>query len=441
MKHIILTIIIATLALTLYPTDHLTIYNKNQALYKSDVELELQRGVHFYPFENIPTGIITESVTFIPKDRNVSLFSQNYEYDLANSQKTIQKYLNKNIRVTTEKETFTGTLIFFDGKSYGLLNPSTKELSIVAGDKVTNVLLADMPTDFYTKPTLRWQLASERDGKFAGTLSYLTSGIEWRATYNVILEKSNLTLASWVTINNKSGKDYQNVTLKLIAGEVQTYATTTSSNSRFSVPSNSLALGTTAPAFDEREFSDYRIFTLDKPADIDNNQEKQLTLYPLKTLPYTRKYEYAVQGQKVDVTINFKNTTGGGLPEGNMNFYEIDDRDKTQQFVGVSRLKNTSLNQDVSLKIGSAFDVIGKTVVKNQSTSGRTSEAEYEVTLTNNKSEAVEIDVIKTSRGGNIEILNPSLTPTKKDAYTNVFTVRVTAGQTRTLTFTERITN
>jgi len=442
MKKITIAIIIAILALCLYPTDYLTIYNNNQALFRSDIELQLQRGVHFYPFENIPTGIITESVTFIPKDRNVSLFSQNYEYDLANSHKTIQKYIDKNVRVTTEQETFSGTLIFFDGQNYGLLNPTTKELNIVSANKVNNVLLADMPTDFYTKPTLRWQLSSQRDGKYEAALSYLTSGVEWRATYNVILEKNDFTLTSWVTINNRSGKDFENVTLKLIAGDVQTYQTY-----------NTMARGMkmaydmveeyemAAPAFAEREFSDYRIFTLDKPADIDNNQEKQLTLYPLKTINYTRKYEYTVQGDKVEVKIDFKNTTGAGLPAGNVNFYEIDEKDKTQQFVGVNRMNNTSLNQDVSLKIGSAFDVIGKTVVKNQSSSGRTRTAEYEVTLTNNKSDTLEVDVVKSSYGGNIEILNPSTPFTKKDANTFVFTVRVTAGQTRTVTFTERITN
>jgi len=443
MKRFTLTILLLTLCMCLFSTDYLTIYNNNQALYRSDIELQLKKGVQFIPFENIPTGIITESVTFIPTDKNLSLYSQNYEYDLANSHMTIQKYINKNVRVTTEKETFSGTLIFFDGQNYGLLNETTKELNVVSSAKVTNVLLTDMPTDFYTKPTLRWQLASQKEGKFAAKLSYLTSGIEWRATYNVILEKNDFTLASWVTINNRSGKDYENVTLKLIAGDVQTYQTikrpamARGTNMMYDSVESEMA----APAFEEREFADYRIFTLDKPADIDNNQEKQLSLYPLKTITYTRKYEYPVQATKVDIKIDFKNTTGAGLPAGNINFYEIDDKDKTQQFVGVNRIGNTSLNQDVSLKIGSAFDVVGKTTIKNQSSSGRSREIEYEVTLTNNKSEAVDIEVIHNSQGNNIEILRPSATPVKKDANTYVFTVRQLAtGKSTTITFTERTT-
>ena len=118
MKNIILILVCVCLFCGLNANDYLTIYNRNQALYRSEIELDLKRGVHFYSFENIPTGIITESVIFIPRDRNISLFSQNYEYDLANSHKTIQKYIDNNVRLTTDNENFSGKLIFFDGMNY-----------------------------------------------------------------------------------------------------------------------------------------------------------------------------------------------------------------------------------------------------------------------------------------------------------------------------------
>jgi len=445
MKGFIIMLTLCAIGLSAGATDYLTIYNQNQALYRTDIELQLQRGVQFFSFENIPTQIITESVTFIPKSSGLALYSQNFEYDLANSQKTIQKYINKNVRVTTEQDTYAGTLIFFDGQNYGLLNPTTKELNMVAANKVTNVLLTEMPTDFYTKPTLRWQLNANSAGKFQADLSYLTRGIDWRATYNVILDKNNFSLNSWVTINNRSGKDYQNVTLKLIAGQVQTYAELDGyAKGRMLRPMYAMDMVNeyeSAPEFAEREFADYRIYTLDQPADIDNDQEKQLTLYPMKTVPYTTKYEYVVGDQNVDVKVEFKNTTGGPLPTGNVNFYRIDDKDKTQQFVGVNRMSNTSINQDVSLKTGSAFDIVAKTTTTNASSSGRTRTTDYEVSLTNNKSETVEVEIIKRNYATNVEILNGSISPTKKDAYTYTFKMRLTQGQTGKLTFTERITN
>ena len=445
MKKLTILVLLCTLGAMMNAQDFLTIYNQNQALYKTEIELELKRGVHFYAFENIPTGIVTESVIFLPKDRNVALFSQSFEYDLANSQKTIEKYINKTVRLTTENETFSGTLIFYDRQNFGLLNESTKEMNIVSAAKVNNILLSEMPADFYTKPTLRWQLSSPRDAKFKADLSYLTAGINWRATYNVVLGKNDFALNSWVTINNRSGKDFQNVTLKLIAGNVQTHSAITTRGRNDMVAETSMAMMAAPPTFAEREFSDFRIYTLDKPADIDNNQEKQLTLYPTKTVKFNRKYEYPVGGQNVDVLIEFKNSSAAGLglplPAGNVNFYEVDEKDKTNQFVGVSRINNTSINQDVSLKIGTAFDIVAETKTLESTVSGRTRSTKYEVSITNNKSEAVEIEIIRNISSANVEILNPSITVTKKDAFTYIFKMRLASGRSDNLTFTERINN
>jgi hypothetical protein len=424
--------------------DFLTIYNNNQALYRSEIELELKRGTHFYSFENIPTGIITESVIFIPRDRNISLWSQNYEYDLANSQKTIQKYIDKNVRITTDAETYSGILIFFDGASYGIQNPSTSELSIINASKVNNILLSEMPADFYTRPTLRWELNSPRDGKFKADLSFLTRGIEWRATYNVVLRKNDFAMNSWVTINNRSGKNYENVKLKLIAGNVQTHQQQNLGGRATIDRMASSSAASMPPTFEEREFSDFRIFTLDKPANIENNQEKQLTLYPLRTVRYNRKYEYRVGGNATDILISFKNSTANGLglplPAGNINFYETDATDNTQQFVGVGRINHTSLNQDVSIRIGSAFDIVSTTRVVNTESTNRMTTTDFEVTLINNKSEPVEIDVIRNAQTrGNVEILHASTRFERVDAFTHKVTIRIPAGGTSKLTFTERI--
>jgi len=443
MKKLLMISLLCILNVSVYANDFLTIYNQNQAMFKTSVELDLKRGTQYISFENIPTTIITESVTFLPRNRNVQLFSQNFEYDLANTQKMMQRYLNKFVRLTTDTEQFFGTLVFFDYGNYGLLNATTNELNIVNTSKVNSVQLSEMPTDFYSKPTLRWQLNADRDGKYVADLTYLMSGIEWRATYNVVLGKNDFTFNSWVTINNRSGKDYKNVNLKLIAGDVATHQQQWARNGAMGMDMMMSRNAEPAPSFEEREFSDLRIYTLDQLADIDDFQEKQLSLYPIKTVQYTRKYQYRVLGRDVDVLIAFKNSTQNGLgvalPRGNVNFYEIDEKDNTQQFVGVARLNNTSLNQDIELRIGSAFDIIAETKTLSSQTTGRTRESEYEVTLINNKSESVEVEVQRFVGGSNFEILNPSVPFERKDAFTFVFKVQIPAGKTEKITFLERM--
>ena len=445
MKKFVSLLFIATVFCIVLSEDYLTIYNNNQGLFKTNIELDLQRGIQYHSIENIPTSIVRESVIFLPNDSNVNLFSQNFEYDLADSQKMLRKYIDKNVKIYTDDEMFQGTLMFFDNRSYGLLNETTNELHIINAPRVNNIFLSEMPDDFYTKPTLRWQLAANRAGKYQADLSYLTGGIQWRATYNAVIRKNDFTLNSWVTINNTSGKDYRNVNLKLIAGEVQTHQNLANRSSSQQLIVREARSGASAPSFEEREFSDFRIYTLDQKADVDNNQEKQLSLYPLKNVKYTREYEYRVQGNTVDIFISFKNSTAEGLgvplPRGNVNFYEIDEKDGTQQFVGVATIANTSMNQDVSLKIGSAFDIIGRTTTTNASNQNNVREADYEVSLTNNKSEAVEVEVIRLLQNVNTEILNPSIPFEKINANTIVFRVGLDPGQERKITFKERIIN
>lgn len=442
MKSKVFVIIMMFIGLHLPAREFLTIYNQNQALYNTSFDMDLKRGVHYYAFENIPTGIITESVIFLPKDRNVLMFSQNFEYDLANTHKMLQKYIDKDIKIYTEKETFEGTLIFNDFSNYGLLDNKTNKLNIINAGKVLNVHLPEMPQDFYTKPTLRWQLSANRDGKYPVELSYLTNGLNWRATYNAVLDKNTLALNSWVTINNNSGKDYRNVKLKLIAGSVQTHRQGMPLTGMKRAESFDAEMTMLAPAFEERAFSDYRIYTLDALADIDNNQEKQLTLYPVKQVKYNRIYEYIVQREDVDVIINFKNSKSDGLglplPMGNINFYEIDEKDNTQQFVGVSSIRHTSLNQDVKVQIGKAFDIVATTKVTDSKNLGRVREVSYEITLVNNKAENVSVDVIRQIFASNVEIIKTDTDYVKRDAFNYLFKVNIAAGKTRTITFTER---
>jgi len=260
------TILLVLLILPLSANDFLTIYNNNLGLFRTNIELDLQRGVQFYSLENIPSSIVSESVIFLPRNRNVQLFSQSFEFDLANTQRMIQRYIGQSVRLVTDQGQFSGKLIFHDFSNFGLLNEETNELNIVSAGKVNNILLSEMPDDFYLRPTLRWQLSADRAGRFPAELSYLMRDIEWRATYNVVLGNNEFSLNSWVTINNRSGKDYRDVTLKLIAGDVQTHVPRPMGRGMAfddAYGMEFLSARAPVPTFEERAFSDFRMYTLD----------------------------------------------------------------------------------------------------------------------------------------------------------------------------------
>src|SRR5258708_6375395 len=74
----------------------------------------------------------------------------------------------------------------------------------------------------FLKPTLLWRLWADRAGNHQTEFSYISGGMRWEATYNVVAPEKGDTfdLIGWVTLENMSGKDFENASIKLMAGDV-----------------------------------------------------------------------------------------------------------------------------------------------------------------------------------------------------------------------------
>ncbi len=71
-------------------------------------------------------------------------------------------------------------------------------------------------------------------------------------------------IGGWVTIDNNSGKRYENAKLKLIAGDVNT-VNNKSPQMMFDMAPAAAMSKTAAPSFSEKSFSDYHMYTLSEP--------------------------------------------------------------------------------------------------------------------------------------------------------------------------------
>ena len=214
-------IIILLSSVLLYALDNLTIYNDNLAVFKTELDLHLQKGIQNYLYNDIPERIEPSSLIFSSKNKNLFLFSQNYEYDLADTDAILKKYINSNISIIMKDNTeFDGILLFFNMNTIGLQDEKTKELNLLNKQEIKSIKLLNLPSNFYTKPTLNWQLNAPLTGKYPVTISYITRGLSWYVTYNAVLIQNKVQISPWVTINNQSGKSYDQVVLKLVAGEL-----------------------------------------------------------------------------------------------------------------------------------------------------------------------------------------------------------------------------
>jgi hypothetical protein len=219
-------------------------------------------------------------------------------------------------------------------------------------------------------------------------------------TYNTIWDEKNLIVNSWVTIDNKSGKGFENVNLKLIAGEINKIRQTYKANARGLGMEDAMmtSTGMAAPSFEEKAFHDFHMYTLDEKVSFANNQTKQIQLFPTKTVKAKGIYEYNVYHDAVLSIISFENKAEAGLglplPKGVIKVYK-EDTDKNLEFIGEDQIKHTGRNETVRVTTGKAFDLVGRTLVKDQKTiSNRVSERTIQVTLRNNSKDVKSIDVI-----------------------------------------------
>ena len=302
--------------------------------------------------------------------------------------------------------------------------------------------MAELPSNFYTKPTLHWSLISAKSGKQPIQLSYLTGGLSWNVTYNSVWDEKKLAMDSWVTIRNTSGRAFNDVNLKLIAGDVNEVRDEFSSyNRKYAMQMEADFAAAGAPSFEEKAFHDFHMYILDQKVSFANNQTKQLELYPLQNIKASQSYEYSTWDSGVNSVIKFKNTEENGigkpLPKGTVKVYK-QDSDGNLEFIGEDSISHTSKNEEVKINTGTAFDLVASTLVRDHKDLGsRRSERTVQVTLRNNSAEAKTINVLH-QLGGNDRITESNFSHTEDTNMKSTFEIPIQSDKEVILSFTVR---
>ncbi len=200
------------------------VYNNNIGLIKDTRKIMLPSGEGELRFMGVasqimPVTVHVESLNY-PKD--FSVVEQNYEYDLINADKLLDKYVGKKVKIIVwneyqdRKETVEAVLLSNNnGQIYKINN------EIFVGHPGIKVL-PEIPEDLIARPTLTWLYDNKVTKEHNLEVSYLTNNISWKADYVVVLNKEDTSanISGWVTLDNKSGATYRNARLKLIAGDV-----------------------------------------------------------------------------------------------------------------------------------------------------------------------------------------------------------------------------
>ncbi len=398
---LMLTLLIIASPLALVPlamaeTDGvaITVYNQDRAIVTDLRQLQLTDGVNELAIPGVSAKVMPQTVGFTAP--GIQVLEQNFEYDLVDVAKLYHKYLDHPVTLTLESDAvITGKLLSASGGI--VLEQDGGNIITVDRNHVVSAVFPELPQGLITRPTLKWLVTAPRSDNFPVTLTYLTTGMNWTADYVAILNQNDtaMQLGCWVTVTNRTGTTFSDANLKLIAGDVNLVSRHRTPPPPASVDFYSVAEG----GFTERPFFEYHLYTLDRPATLKNNQDKQLALFPTREVAVSREYlyDYTRDSNRVLVTARFENSEqnqlGIPLPAGVVRVYKLDE-DDTRQFVGEDRIDHTPKDEPVSLSLGKVFDMVAERTVLSRQQIGRYGHsARIKVELRNHKEEAVRVKV------------------------------------------------
>jgi hypothetical protein len=304
-----------------------------------------------------------------------------------------------------------------------------------------DVRIASAGDRFTIRPSLEAALEGHK-GRVSAELSYLTGGMSWTAEHVVVRHgETNATWSSRVTVENTTGSEFVDATLKLVAGDPNRENPSPAPM----MMERAMVAGDMAnqkSVMTEQAFGEYHLYTVDHPATLRDRETQALAMYDPRPIKVAARYLYRggdAAGVKAQLMIVNDRASGMGmpLPAGRVRFYE-QDADGSLQFTGETHIIHTPEDEKLTLDVGTAFDLVAeRRETSNRRISDHEREYQVEVKLRNRKPTNVQI-VVEENAGGDVEITQKSHEFVRKDANTLQFTVAVPAGKEVLVRYTAR---
>jgi hypothetical protein len=475
----------------------LTIYNQNFAVVHQPLPMDLHQGTNEVRVTDITAHMEPDSVILRDPQgkRAIQILEQNYRADPISQGLLLSLYEGKEIQFLVrtgegKDEIVRGRIIRSGyqphqsgmqryGQQYAqsqmayAYGPAGQPIIEVDGKLRFNMpgepLFPALADDTILKPTLQWVLEADQPGKLDAELSYVTGGMSWEADYSMLAQTQGeaIDVVGWITMDNQSGKSFENARIKLMAGNVSKIQPEDRQQVMYAFDAASAPGIGGMPPVSEKAFEEYHLYTLARPTTLldretkqveflraDGVQSQRLYVYDGAKIDYNRyrgysmdnlrsEREYGTQSNpKVWVMKEFKNSKenhlGIPLPRGRVRFYRRDDDGKLE-FTGENLIDHTPRDETVRIYTGDAFDLVGERRRTNYQIDMNRNwlDESFEIKLRNRKQDGtVEIRVVEhLYRWITWEIVEKSNTFLKTDSQTIEFRIQVPAGEEKVVTY------
>jgi len=244
-----------------------------------------------------------------------------------------------------------------------------------------------------------WTVESRMSGKAPVEISYLTSGLSWRAFYMGTLAENEDTmrLQGYVRVTNNSGEDYENAQVRLIVGKVHMIDEIAALARReypYDRPGEvepereerarrrglvvkeelrQVELGylygvdalASAKEIKKEGLSEYFLYTIEGTETIPTGFSKRLISFDAHDVGVVNLYRFEQEryGELVVRFLSFKNDEEHNLgdtpiPGGMLKVYRDTGSNRHLSYTGQSAFKYIPVDEDVELNLGPVADVV-----------------------------------------------------------------------------------
>ncbi len=244
-----------------------------------------------------------------------------------------------------------------------------------------------------------WNVKSELNGRLPVEITYLTSGLSWRAFYMGTLteDEKTMRLQGYVRVTNNSGEDYENAQTRLIVGQVHIIDQTAELARRqypYGRPGQEVVQrpektdvtgqavkGSIVKSLNELDFdldllqrvkevkkeglSEYFLYTIEGTETIPTGWSKRLLSFDVDEVPVVNLYKFEQEryGGSVVRFLSFKNDEDHELgdtpiPGGLLKVYRNIGDAGHLSYTGQSSFKYIPVDEDVELNLGAVADVV-----------------------------------------------------------------------------------
>ena len=288
-----------------------------------------------------------------------------------------------------------------------------------------------------------WNINSGVSGKVPVEISYLTSGLTWRAFYMGTLAEDERTrrLKGYVRVTNYSGEDYENAQTRLIVGKVHLLDQIAELARRqypYGRPTEVMLMereglmrdrakrmlsrtrvaGVAGAPMVAREkvitkegLSEYFLYTIEGTETIPTGWSKRLMSFDIEDVPVVNLYKYEQEryGNSVVRFLSFKNDEEHELgetpiPGGMLKVYRSVGDAGHLSYTGQSSFKYIPVDEDVELNLGAVANVVvepklmnfeseNHTFDRNRNVSGWDEIRTFDVEVKNTRDIAVKVEI------------------------------------------------